>query len=126
MPLHVDVVAAERSVLSEDVEEVLANTLAGQIGVLPHHAPLLTLLAPGELRLRRGTEEIMLAVGGGFLEVDNNQVVVLADSAERSEEIDIALARSLARLRVAERTRRRSPRPQVGTTGVSEAGIAAE
>jgi len=141
-------------VLSEDVEEVLANTLAGQIGVLPHHAPLLTLLAPGELRLRRGTEEIMLAVGGGFLEVDNNQVVVLADSAERSEEIDIAraeearqraaarlsartpevdmqraqaaLARSLARLRVAERTRRRSPRPQVGTTGVSEAGIAAE
>jgi F-type H+-transporting ATPase subunit epsilon len=154
MPLHVEVVAAERSVLSEDVDEVLAYTLAGQIGILPHHAALLTILAPGELRLRRGAEEITLAVGGGFLEVGNNQVVVLADSAERAEEIDIAraeearqraaarisartpevdvqraqaaLARSLARLRAVERTRRRGPRPPVSATGVSEAGIAAE
>jgi F-type H+-transporting ATPase subunit epsilon len=154
MPLHVEVVAAERSVLSEDVDEVLAYTLAGQIGILPHHAPLLTILAPGELRLKRGAEETTLAVGGGFLEVGNNQVVVLADSAERAEEIDIAraeearrraaarigartpevdvqraqaaLARSLARLRAVERAHRRGPRPPVSPTGVSEAGIAAQ
>lgn len=154
MPLHVEVVAAERAVLSQDVDEVLAHTLEGQIGILPHHAPLLTLLAPGELRLRRGSEEIALALGGGFLEVGHNQVVILADSAERAEEIDVAraeearrraaerlaarspevdmqraqtaLARSLARLRAVERTRRRGPRPAAGATGVSEAGIAAE
>jgi F-type H+-transporting ATPase subunit epsilon len=135
MPLHVEVVAAERSVLSDDVDEILAQTLGGQVGILPHHAPLLTLLTPGELRLiKRGSEEQVLAVGGGFLEVGDNQVVILADSAERAEEIDVAraeearrragarlanrapdvdyarasaaLARSLARLRASERVRR--------------------
>src|SRR5919202_4334210 len=108
MPLHLEVVAAERSVFSDDVDEVLAHTLAGQIGILPHHAPLLTLLAPGELRLRRGGEEIALAVGGGFLEVGDNRVVVLADSAERAEEIDVARAEE-ARRRAAERLAARTP-----------------
>src|SRR5438046_4627500 len=138
MPLHVDVVAAERSVLSEEVDEVLARTIEGQIGILPHHAPLLTLLAPGEVLLRRGGNDESLADGGRFREVGNNQVVILADSAERAEEVDVAraeearrraaqrlsarsseidveraqaaLSRALARLRAAERVRRRAPR----------------
>lgn len=143
MPLRVDVVAAERSVLSEEADEVLARTLDGQIDILPHHAPLLTLLAPGELRLRRGAEEHVVAVSGGFLEVSRDRVTVLADSAERAEEVDVeraeearrralarlstgspeidqeraraALARALARMRVAERTRRRTgSRPRSG------------
>ena len=136
MPLHVDVVAAERSILSEEADEVLARTVQGQIGILPHHAPLLTLLAPGEICLRRGADEHLIAVSGGFLEVGHNRVTILADSAERAQEIDVAraeearrraldrlvtksadldlaraqasLARSLARMRVAEHIRRRS------------------
>ena len=151
MPLHVEVVAAERIVLSQDADEVLAQTAMGQIGILPHHAALLTLLSPGELRLKRSAQETNLAVGGGFLEVGEDRVVVLADSAERAEEIDIAraeearrrasdrlhartaeidleraqaaLARALARLRVVERTHRRAGRTTSLPTGVSEAGI---
>ena len=152
MPMHVDVVAAERSLLSEEFDEVLAQTTTGQIGILPRHAPLLTLLAPGELRLKRGAEETVLAIGGGFLEVGNNRVVVLADSAERADEIDIAraeearrraaarlgtrsadvdqaraqaaLQRALARLQVVDRLRRRGGRSRPMATGVSESGIA--
>lgn len=144
MPTHVEVVAAERTVLSEDADEVLAPTPEGQVGILPRHAPLLTLLAPGELRLRRGTEETIVAIGGGFMEVGGNRVVVLADSAERAEEIDVAraeearrraaarltahspdmdvdraqasLRRSLARLSAVERVRRRGGRTRPGTS----------
>ncbi len=145
MPLHVEVVAAERSILSGEADEVLADTVKGQIGILPRHAALLTLLVPGTVRLRRGTEEEILAVGGGFLEVSDNNVVVLADSAERAEEArrraaarvrggtpDIdqdraqaALARSLSRLRAVEVYRRRS-RGRRTPEGVSESGIAGE
>jgi F-type H+-transporting ATPase subunit epsilon len=154
MPLRVEVVAAERQVLSDEADEVIADTVDGQIGILPRHAPLLTLLAPGSVRLRRGTEEEILAVGGGFLEVSDNTVVVLADSAERAEEIDVAraeearrraadrlqargpqldqdraraaLARSLSRLRTAELVRRRGGRPRRPPEGMSESGIASE
>ena len=154
MPMHVDVVAAEHSILSEEADVVLARTQDGQIGILPHHAPLLTLLAPGELRLRRGADEHVVAVSGGFLEVGHNRVTVLADSAERAEEVDIAraeearrralarlatksqevnlerahaaLARSLARLRVAERVRRRTGgRPRSGPEAMAETQIGA-
>lgn len=137
MPLRLDVVTAERQVLSEDgLDVVVAPGSDGQLGILPRHAPLMTMLAPGELRARRGNDEIVLAVSGGFLEVRNDVVTVLADTAEQAEEIDIeraeaarrraeqavsealhggadlaaaqaALRRSLLRLRVAERRRRR-------------------
>ncbi|MGH2352954.1 MAG: F0F1 ATP synthase subunit epsilon [Chloroflexota bacterium] len=154
MPLHVEVVAAERPILDQDVDEVLATTTQGQVGILPRHAPMLTLLAPGAVRLRRGDDETVLAVGGGFLEVSANRVVILADSAERAEEIDIAraeearrraaervaarapdidqeraqaaLARSLARIRAVERVRRRGGRTRPGPSGVSEAGVAGD
>ena len=65
MPLHVEVVAAERSILSGEADEVLADTAKGQVGILPRHAAMLTLLVPGTVRLRRGSEEEILAVGGG-------------------------------------------------------------
>jgi F-type H+-transporting ATPase subunit epsilon len=152
MPLHVEVVAAERSILSGEADEVQADTAKGQVGILPRHAAMLTLLVPGTVRLRRGTEEEILAVGGGFLEVSDNNVVVLADSAERAEEIDVAraeeararaaarlqtrgtdldqdraraaLARSISRLRVAELSRRRG-RSRRPPEGVSESGLSA-
>jgi len=67
--IRLDVVTAERLVLSEDVDIVIAPGIEGQLGILPHHAPLMTLLDAGELIARKGQEEISLAVAGGFLEV---------------------------------------------------------
>jgi F-type H+-transporting ATPase subunit epsilon len=90
--LRIDIVTAERVVYSEDVEAVIAPGVEGQLGILPHHAPLMTTLQAGELRLRRGAEEDSLAISGGFLEVRPDRVIVLADTAERAEEIDIARA----------------------------------
>lgn len=108
MPLHVEIVAAERSVFSETVDEVLATTPLGQVGILPRHAPLLTLLVPGELRLKRGTAETVMSISGGFLEVNKNQVVILADAAERADDIDLARAEE-ARQRALARLAARSP-----------------
>ncbi|MGI8422776.1 MAG: F0F1 ATP synthase subunit epsilon [Chloroflexota bacterium] len=147
MPTHVEIVAAERRVLEDDVDEVLAQTVEGQIGILPRHAPLLTLLVPGEMRLKKGDQETVLSIGGGFLEVAGNRVIVLADSAERAEEIDVAraeearrraaarveshsrevdsvraqtsLQRALARIRAVERVRQRGGRSRMS----SESGI---
>ncbi len=76
---------------------VIAPGADGQLGILPHHMPLLTTLQVGELRLKKGDEEISLAVTGGFLEVQPDRVVILADAAERAEEIDIARAETAKR-----------------------------
>jgi len=62
------------------------------LGILPHHAPFMTMLQPGELIIRKGDSEIYMAVSGGFLEVLNNKAVILADACERAEEIDIRRA----------------------------------
>ena len=124
----------ERQVYSDEVDVIVAPGIDGEMAILPHHAPLMTTLQPGELRVRQGGEEFSLAVTGGFLEVRPDRVTVLADSAERAEEIDIAraeeakrraeerlshpgemdaaraeaaLRRSLIRLRVGEKRRRR-------------------
>lgn len=105
-PVKLDVVTAERVVYSEDVDMVIAPGVLGQLGILPHHAPLMTTLEPGELRVKKGGEEVSLAISGGFLEVRPDRVIVLADAAERAEEIDIARAeeaRRRARERLAER-----------------------
>ncbi len=91
-PIRVDIVTAERSVYSEDVDMVVAPGVEGQLGVLPKHTPLMTTLQPGELRLKKGGEEVSLSVTGGFLEVRPDRVIVLADAAERAEEIDLARA----------------------------------
>jgi len=135
--IKLDIVTAEQVVYSDDVDIIVAPGIEGQLGILPHHAPLMTTLQPGELRLRKGGEEFSLAITGGFLEVRPDRVIVLADAAERAEEIDVAraeeakrraqgqlirrppevdaaraeaaLRRSLTRLKVAERRRKRRP-----------------
>lgn len=134
--IRLDIVTAERMVYSDDVDLVVAPGSEGQLGILPHHTPLMTTLLPGEVRIKKGSEELLLAITGGFLEVRPDRVVILADAAERAEEIDVeraeaarkrarerlsqqrelgvdgtraeaALRRSLARLRIAEMSRRR-------------------
>jgi F-type H+-transporting ATPase subunit epsilon len=85
---RLEIMTAERQVYSEDVDVVVAPGVSGQLGILPHHAPLLTMLEPGELMVRRGGEEEFVAITGGFLEVMANRIVILADAVERAEEID--------------------------------------
>ena len=97
MPLHLEIVTAERVVYSEDVDMVVAPGLEGALGILPRHAPLMSVLGIGELRITQGGQETGLAIGGGFLEVLNDRVTVLADSAERADEIDEARAEEAAR-----------------------------
>jgi F-type H+-transporting ATPase subunit epsilon len=102
MPLTVEIVTAERALLNETgVDEVIAPGVEGQLAVLPRHAAFMTMLQPGELILKKGGEEIPFAVTGGFFEVLNDRVIVLADAAERAEEIDVEraeAARERARL----------------------------
>jgi F-type H+-transporting ATPase subunit epsilon len=104
--LKLDIVTAERVVYSADVDIVIAPGVEGQLGILPHHAPLMTILQAGELVVRRGGEEESLAISGGFLEVRPDRVIVLADSAERAGEIDVARAEA-ARKRAEERLKER-------------------
>ena len=95
--IKLDIVTAERSVFSDDVDAVIAPGAEGQLGILPHHAPLMTMLQPGELVVKRGGEEICLAITGGFLEVRPDRVIILADAAERDEEIDVGRAEEAKR-----------------------------
>ena len=91
--LNVEVVTGERVVYAEeDVDMVVAPGAEGSLGILPKHAPLFSLLAAGEMRIKKAGREQALVVFGGFLEVANNRVLVLADTAERVEEIDIQRA----------------------------------
>lgn len=106
--IKLDIVTAEGAVFSEDVDMVVAPGTEGQMGILPHHTPLMTMLQPGELRVRKGGEEFSLAITGGFLEVRPDRVIVLADAAERAEEIDIARAEE-AKRRAEERLKQPIP-----------------
>lgn len=137
MPLHLTITTPERSLVDTEVDQVSIPTTLGEITVLPHHIPLVAEVVPGELSVRTGKTTEYFAVAGGFVEVRaGNQVVLLADAAEREEELDIAkieeaeararkvlseqavaddqsfaqaaavLERELARLRVARRRRR--------------------
>jgi F-type H+-transporting ATPase subunit epsilon len=91
--LRCEIVTAERTVFQGHVDLVLAPSVSGQVGILPNHAPLMTALSYGELILRReGLPDEFIAIGGGFMEVGPGHVIVLADSAERAEEIDLARA----------------------------------
>ncbi len=102
MAIKLEIVTAERVVFSDDVEIVIAPGVEGELGILPHHAPLITTLTSGELLARKAGDEYSLAVGGGFLEVHPDRVIVLADSAERADEIDISRAEA-AKKRAEER-----------------------
>jgi len=132
---RLEIVTAERMVFSDDVSALIAWGVEGQLGILPHHAPLMTMLQAGDLLIRKDKEEEFFAISGGFLEVRPDKVIILADACERVDEIDIAraeeakkraqetmkaaplsadaaaaeaaLRRSLARLKVAEKKRRK-------------------
>lgn len=97
-----EIVTAEQVVYSDDVDVVVAPGVEGQLAILPNHAPLMTMLQPGEIMVRKEGEEDSIFVSGGFLEVQGNKVTVLADTAERAEEIDTARAEE-ARLRAEQR-----------------------
>ncbi|MGD1034469.1 MAG: F0F1 ATP synthase subunit epsilon [Candidatus Dormibacteria bacterium] len=139
--LQVELVTAEGRVLSQEADFVLAPGAAGDLGVLPRHIPLLTPLRTGEVMVRNDGVEEFLFVSGGVLEVLPDRVVILADAAERAEDIDQAraeaarkaaeevlaenagdamaaakLERALYRLRVAEVRRRRRDRASPGAS----------
>jgi F-type H+-transporting ATPase subunit epsilon len=95
--LQVELVTAEGRVLSQEADFVRAPGLAGELGVLPRHIPLMTPLKPGEVLVRDGDREEYLFVAGGFLEVLPDRVVILADAAERAEDIDEARAEAARR-----------------------------
>ena len=134
--MKLDIVTAEKVVYSDEVDIIVDPGIEGQLGILPHHAPLMTTLQPGYLSARKdGEEKIALSISGGFLEVRPDRVIVLADAAERADEIDVhraeeakrraeeqlrqptpeidvaqaeaALHRAMSRLQVVEQTRRR-------------------
>ena len=96
--IHCEVITAERIVFKGEVDMVVAPGIEGQLGILPHHAPLITALTYGELALERsGQDDEYIAIGGGFMEVTPEHVIILADSAERAEEIDEARAEAATR-----------------------------
>ncbi|MCH7983316.1 MAG: F0F1 ATP synthase subunit epsilon [Chloroflexi bacterium] len=139
---QLDIVSAERHVSSDQVEVLVAPGIDGEMAILPSHAPLLTILKPGEIRVVKDGQDSFIAVSGGFMEVMGNRTVILADSAERAEEIDEAraqaafdkaeermtsrdtdvdferavqqLARARTRLQVARRRRPMAPTPPTG------------
>ena len=95
--MRLEIVTAERVVYSEDVSVLVAPGIDGELGVLPRHVPLLTMLKPGEICVVKDGEESFMAVSGGFLEVLGNKVTILADTAERVEEIDVQRAEEALR-----------------------------
>lgn len=96
--LRVEIVTGERVVYTEeDVDMVVAPGIDGTLGILPRHAPLITVLSSGELRIKKGGREEALVVFGGFMEVTPDRVIVLADTAEAVEEIDLARAEEARR-----------------------------
>ncbi|HEX5367885.1 MAG TPA: F0F1 ATP synthase subunit epsilon [Dehalococcoidia bacterium] len=107
MPLSLQIITPERIVFEEDgVDSVTLPGADGELTVLPSHAALMTALQPGPVVFRRGAVEVDLALSGGFLEVRDDKITVLADTAERSEEIDVARAEE-ARRRAQERLQTR-------------------
>jgi F-type H+-transporting ATPase subunit epsilon len=92
MPIHCEIVSQDRTVFQGDVDIVILPGAAGEMGVLPHHAPMLTALKFGVIKVRRAGKEDVFAVAGGVAEVQPDIVTVLADAAENVEEIDVVRA----------------------------------
>jgi F-type H+-transporting ATPase subunit epsilon len=93
MTTHLEIVSAERSIYSGPAELVVATGALGEVGITPGHAPLLTILKPGEVRVtKQGGEQEIYYISGGMLEVQPRNVTVLADAAERADSLDEAAA----------------------------------
>jgi F-type H+-transporting ATPase subunit epsilon len=118
MPIRCEIVSQDHLVFEGDVDIVVAPGTEGEMGILPHHAPLLTTLGHGILKIRRGGEEEFFAISGGFMEVRPDIVTVLADAAEHADEIDTA--------RADDARRRAEASLQAGIPHASEAYLAAE
>ena len=97
MPLLLEIVTPERLAYSETVDSVVLPGGDGELGVLPHHAPLLSTLGVGELRIRRGGDEESFAIVGGFVQVRPDKVVVMAETADMASEIDLEKAQEARR-----------------------------
>ena len=139
MPLRLEIVTPERLAYADDVDAVTCPGIEGELGILPHHAPLLSELGLGELRIRKGAHSESFAIAGGFVQVRPDKVVVLAETADLASEIDLeaaeqarrdaekamseafnepadlaqarsAMERALLHIRVAERRHREGPR----------------
>jgi F-type H+-transporting ATPase subunit epsilon len=94
MALTVRVVAPDKTVWDADAEEVILPSTTGQLGILPGHAPLLSALDIGVMRVRSGKDWLPIALMGGFVEVENNEVTILVNGAERADTIDKEAART--------------------------------
>lgn len=142
MKFKLDIVTPERLVYSEDVDVVTIPTIEGEIGILANHTPIVSVIASGELKIKKDGEVNYIAITGGFVQFMKNKATILADAAERADEIDIeraekarerarkllsekkdtvsqaetfaALQRSLIRIKVAQRqsTKKRDLKPQ--------------
>ena len=86
--MQLEIITAERRVFTDEVEDLVASSIDGELGILPYHAPLMAALQPGEIMICQEGQETYLAVSGGFLEVMGNQVTILSDACERSDEIN--------------------------------------
>jgi F-type H+-transporting ATPase subunit epsilon len=111
--IHVDIVSAEGQIFSGDANQVFVPGSQGELGIYPRHAPLLTTLKPGDVRVHvDGQEEQVFYVGGGALEVQPHQVTVLADTAARARDLDEAAALA-AKQRAEEAVRSRGDKVDV-------------
>ena len=90
MPLQLEIVSPERRAFTDEVDMVIVPGIDGELGILPHHTPLITALGAGELRIKKGGTEQSMLISGGFVEVRPDKVIVMADVAEHSDEIDEA------------------------------------
>ena len=97
MPLLLEIVTPERLAYSDTVDSVQLPGIEGELGVLPHHAPLVSMLGVGELRIRKGGAEESFAIAGGFLQVRPDRVVVMAETADMASEIDLERAQEARR-----------------------------
>jgi F-type H+-transporting ATPase subunit epsilon len=110
--IHVELITPERVAFNEDVDFIAAPTPLGEVGILSHHAPLLTKLSYGVLRLKKGTEIHFVAVTGGFLEVkQGSEVSIFAETAEFADQIDVERAKLAA-----ERAKAKLSEPQADLT----------
>ena len=121
MPLKLRIITPERIVFDEEnIDSVTLPGVMGEVTILPQHAPLMTELRPGPVLFRRAGEEVDLALSGGFMEVRDDTVIVLADTAERSDEIDLSRAEEARRKAQEELTDRQ------GTVDIARAMAALE
>ena len=120
MPTHLQIIALDKIAYEDDVDIVVLPGEEGQLGVLPRHARIVTLLEPGEVLTRKSGEETSLVISGGFAQIGPDSVTILSDAAEYAEDIDIDRA-EVARRRAQERLTNRQAIPDLDMARVESA-----